>query len=161
VVKQVLNATSHVHGTIYTPYPEIKGATIFLWSTYVIGQTIIFAGSIARSGSRRYLIYSEADFEVFRPQGRHVAPMGMKFGVKEGSPPPRQISPQSVQQQGCKTPKLKFSLRFDQNVQYKRPAGAYPLRDFQKICRVCIHFRMRQLLKFGWICSTVYGVMGY
>jgi len=26
-------------------------------------------GSIARSASRRYLIYSEADFEVFRPAG--------------------------------------------------------------------------------------------
>jgi len=33
-------------------------------------------GSIARSATRRYLSYSEADFEVFRPQGRHVAPMG-------------------------------------------------------------------------------------
>jgi len=26
--------------------------------------------------------------------------------------------------------KLKFLLRFDRNVEYKRPAGAYPLRDF-------------------------------
>jgi len=31
----------------------------------------------------RYLVYSEADFEVFRPQGRHVAPMGVKFGTEE------------------------------------------------------------------------------
>ena len=31
-------------------------------------------------------------------------------------------------------PKLKFLLRFDQNVEYKRPSGAYPLRDFHKIC---------------------------
>jgi len=36
----------------------------------------IFTGSIARSATRRYLRYSEADFEVFRPKGRHVAPMG-------------------------------------------------------------------------------------
>jgi len=28
-----------------------------------------FTGSIARSARRRYLIYSEADFEVFRPAG--------------------------------------------------------------------------------------------
>jgi len=27
----------------------------------------------------RYLIYSEDDFEVFRPQGRHVAPMAGKI----------------------------------------------------------------------------------
>jgi len=47
-----------------------------------------------------------------------------------------------VQWQGCRTQKkLKFLLRFDQNVEYKRPAGAYPLRDFHKICRVCASFQ--------------------
>ena len=37
----------------------------------------IFTGSIARSASRRYLIYSEADSILifFAPQGRHVAPI--------------------------------------------------------------------------------------
>jgi len=35
---------------------------------------------------RQYLIYSEADFEFFFAlQGQHVAPMGMKFGLKEGT----------------------------------------------------------------------------
>jgi len=29
----------------------------------------LFTGSIARSTRRRYLVYSEADFEVFRPAG--------------------------------------------------------------------------------------------
>jgi len=38
----------------------------------------------------RYLVYSEADFEVFRRR----------------SPPPCQISPPSVQRQGCRTPKI-------------------------------------------------------
>jgi len=33
--------------------------------------------------------------------------------------------------------KLKFLLRFGQNVEYERPTGAYSLHDFQKICRVC------------------------
>ena len=37
--------------------------------------------------------------------------------------------------------KLKLLLRFDQNVEYKGPAGAYPLRDFHKICRVCTPFQ--------------------
>jgi len=46
----------------------------------------------------------------------------------------------SVQRQGCRTPKLKFLLRFDRNLEYKRPAGAYPLHDFHKICRVCTSF---------------------
>jgi len=47
-------------------------------------EVSIFTGSIARSTTRRSLIYSEADFEVFAPQGRHVAPMRVKFGVVEG-----------------------------------------------------------------------------
>ena len=33
--------------------------------------------------------------------------------------------------------KLKFLLIFGQNVEYIRPAGAYPLCDFHKICRIC------------------------
>ena len=52
-----------------------------------------------------------------------------------------QTSPPSVQRLGYRTPKLKFLLRFDQNVEYKRPAGAYPLRDFHKICRVRTSFQ--------------------
>jgi len=42
----------------------------------------IIAGLIARSASRRYLIYSEADLRFFALQGRHVAPMGVKFGTE-------------------------------------------------------------------------------
>jgi len=50
------------------------------WSSHCI-----FTGSIARSASRRYLIYSETDFGfLFAQQGRHVAPMGVKFGTEEG-----------------------------------------------------------------------------
>ena len=52
-----------------------------------------------------------------------------------------QISPPSVLRQGVGPQKLKFVLRFDQNVEYKRPAGAYPLRDFHTICRVCTAFQ--------------------
>jgi len=45
----------------------------------------MITGSIARSATCRFLIYSEADFEVFAPQGRHVAPIGVKFGAEEGT----------------------------------------------------------------------------
>ena len=93
---------------------------------------------------RRYLIYSEADFEIFRPAGATRCTDGGEIWHGEGdrrSPPPCQISPPSVQRQGCRTPKLKFLLRFDRNVEYKRPEGAYPVRDFHKICRVCTAFQ--------------------
>jgi len=31
-------------------------------------------------------------------------------------------------------------MRFDYNVEYKRPTWAYALRDFHKICRICSPF---------------------
>jgi len=65
-----------------------------------------------------------------------------------------------VQWHWDRTPKLKFLLRFDENVEYKRPTGAYPLCDFTKFAAFVPRFRMRQLLKFHWICSRGYGVMG-
>ena len=42
-------------------------------------------GSTARSASRRYLIYSEADFEVFRPAAATRCTMEVKFGTEEGT----------------------------------------------------------------------------
>ena len=49
--------------------------------------------------------------------------------------------PHRCNDKGVGPQKLKFLLRFDQNVEYKRPAGAYPLHDFHKICRVCTPFQ--------------------
>ena len=46
-----------------------------------------------------------------------------------------------------RAPKLKLLLRFDQNVEYKRPAEAYPLCDFHKICRACRTFQDALALK--------------
>jgi len=39
--------------------------------------------SIARSASRRYLIYPETDFEVFRPAGATRFTDGVKFGMEK------------------------------------------------------------------------------
>jgi len=82
----------------------------------------VIIGSIARSTRRRYLIYSEADYEVFRPAGVTRCTDGGEIWHGGGcrSPPPCQISPPSVQRLGYRTPKLKFLLKFDQNVEYKR-----------------------------------------
>ena len=88
----------------------------------------------------RYLIYSEADFEVFRPAGATRCTDGVKFGTEEGTEVPllrAKFHPHRCNNKGVGPPKLKFLLRFDRNVEYKRPEGAYPLRDFHKICRVC------------------------
>jgi len=82
----------------------------------------------------------------FDPQGQHVAPMGGEIwrgGELQRSPPPRQISPHRCNGWDIGPPKLKFLLRFDQNVEYKRLCGAFPLRDFQKIAEFVPRFRMR------------------
>jgi len=89
--------------------------------------------------------------------------MGVKFGVEEGTincqchphfnggdaavfPFFRPLlhakfHPHRCNDKGIGPPKLKFLLTFDQNVEYKRSAGAYPLRDFHKICRRCTPFQ--------------------
>jgi len=49
--------------------------------------------------------------------------------------------PHRCNDKGVRPQKLKFLLRFDRYVEYKCPTGAYPLRDFHKICRVCTSFQ--------------------
>jgi len=81
----------------------------------------------------------------FAPQGRHVTPIGVKFGKEEWTFVPvlhAKLYPHRCNDKGVGPPKLKFLLRFDRNVEYKCPAGAYPLRDFHKICRVCTSFQV-------------------
>jgi len=58
----------------------------------------VITGSI----TRRYISYSKAAVEVFAPQGRHVAPMGVQQWPWTEGPllhgtPARQVSPPSVQ----------------------------------------------------------------
>ena len=80
----------------------------------------------------------------FTPQVRHVVPMGVKFGKKEGTEGPllhAKFHLHRCNDKGIGPPKLKFLLSFDQNVEYKRPVGAYFLRSFHKICRICTTFQ--------------------
>ena len=71
--------------------------------------------------------------------------------------------PHRCNDKGVGPQKLKFLLRFDQNVKHKRPAGAYPLRDFHTICRVCTPFQDALAVKI-WLYLLEglwgYGVMG-
>ena len=79
------------------------------------------------------------------------------------SPPPCQISPPSVQRQGCRTPKIEieiFTQILTEMWNINAPQGRIPCAIFKKIAEFVRHFRMRWVLKFGWICSRGYGVMG-
>ena len=77
-----------------------------------------------------YLIYSEADFEDFRPAGATRCTEGPLLRAK--------FHPHRCNDKGIGPLKLKILLIFGQNVEYK---GAYPLCDFNKICRICSSFQ--------------------
>jgi len=88
--------------------------------------------------------------------------MVVKFGMEERTAVHAKFHPHRCNDKGVGPPKLKFLLRFDPNVEYKRPAGAYPLRDFHKICRVCTPFQFALAVKI-WLDlleGLGYGVMG-
>jgi len=72
--------------------------------------------------------------------------------MEEGTKRPllhAKFHPHWCNNKGVGPPKLKFLLRFHQNVEYKRPAGAYPFRDFHKIYRVCTLFQDALGVKTG------------
>ena len=96
-------------------------------------------GSIAHSANLPvFSLLREADFEVFRPAGATGCTDGGEIWHGGGDGPllHAKFHPHRCNGYGIGAPKLKFLLRFDQNVEYKRPAGPYPLRDFHTICRV-------------------------
>ena len=101
----------------------------------------VITGSIAQSTKRRYFSYSEADFEVFHPAGLTRCTDGCEIWHGGGDRLRAKFHPNRCNGKGIGPPKLKFLLRFDQNVEYKRPTVAYLLRDFYKICRVCTPFQ--------------------
>jgi len=98
----------------------------------------------------------------FAPQGRHVAPMGMKFGAEEETAGPlcAKFHLHKCNYKGIGPPKLKCLLRLDQNSEYKRPAGAYLLRDFHEICKFCTPFQVALAVKISVDLLKGYGVMG-
>jgi len=71
--------------------------------------------------------------------------MGVKFGAEEGTAGPllrAKFHPHRCNDKGVGPQKLKFfTQELTKNVEYKRPAGAYPLRDFHKICRICTKYQ--------------------
>ena len=70
--------------------------------------------------------------------------MGVQFGTEEGTIGPllrATFHPHQCNDKGIGPLKLKVILIFGQKGQYTRPAGAYPLRDFHKICRICTSFQ--------------------
>jgi len=115
-------------GTLY-PCPRTLNRTVS--SAY-----IFFTGSIARSASLPVFNLLRGRFWGFSPRRDTLHRWGWNVAWRNAK-----FHPNRCNDKGVGPPKLKFLLRFDQNVEYKRPAGAYTLCNFHKICRVCTSFQ--------------------
>ena len=105
---------------------------------------LLITGSIARSACRRYCSLLRGRFWGFPPAWATCCADGVTFGQEEGTDGPllhAKRHPHRYNDKGVGLQKLTFLLRFHKNVEYKRPAGAYPLCDFHKICRVSTAFQ--------------------
>jgi len=101
-------------------------------------MTLIPAALRAAQADGIYL--TQADFQVFRPQGRHIALMGVKFGTEEGAKFHRhRCNDKSVGPQ-----KLNFfysDLTKMWNI--NAPQGRIPCTIFTKLAEFVPHFRLR------------------
>jgi len=67
--------------------------------------------------------------------------MGVKFGKEEGTEV--KFHPKRCKDKGVGPPNLKFLLRFDRNLEYKRPQWRIPCAMFTKFAKFVPHFRLR------------------
>ena len=77
----------------------------------------------------------------FRPTGVARCTDGGEIWHGGGDRLHAKFHPHRCNDKGVGPPKLKFLLRFDQNVEYKRPRGAYPLHDFHEFRRIYNEFQ--------------------
>ena len=78
----------------------------------------------------------------------------------EGAPLCAKFHPHRCNNKGIEPPKPKILLRFYQNSEYKRPAGAYPLRDFYAIRTVGTSFHIALAVKTWMDFLRGYGIIG-
>jgi len=102
-------------------------------------------GSIARSAARRYLIYSWADFEVFRPAGatRWTDEDAIWHGGGDQGGPlllHAKFHPHWCNDKGV-GPKNWNCYSYLTNMWNINAPRGYPLCDFQNVCRICTPFQ--------------------
>ena len=91
--------------------------------------------------SAGYLIYSEADFEDFRPTGATRCTDGGEIWHGGGPLLRAKFHPHRCNDKGIGPLKLKILLIFGQNVEYKQ--GRIPCAIFTKFAEFVPRFRMR------------------
>jgi len=142
VHQQILQCLPRFHGHRYIMFlPNSHyGFRNFLYWSFLF----LITGSIAQSATCQYLIYSESDFEVFRPAEAICCTDWGEIWHGGRYPPPCQISPQSVQRQGCRTQKnWNFYSDLTKMWNINTLQVRIPCAIFTKFAEFVPHFRMR------------------
>jgi len=126
--------------TFDNAYVVIKDTNIF--TLYHVSEKtgpFVITGNIVRSTRRWYLIYSEADFEVFRPAGATWCTDGSE--IWPGEDPPCQISPHQCNNNGIPQ---NWNFYWDSIKMWNinAPQGHIPCAIFTKIAEFEPRFRM-------------------
>ena len=122
---------------------------------YTVIQNFCPPAALRAAHSAGISVTRGGHFEVIAPEGRHVAPIGMKFDVEE-STHPRQISPQSVQGWGFAAPNTENFTKF-RNI--NTPQGHIHWAIFTRFSSFIGSCMFNQVLKFGRIRSISFGVL--
>jgi len=88
----------------------------------------------------------------------------VKFGTEKWTKGPlvrAKFHTHRCNDKGIGHPKLKILLKFDHTSEYKHLAGAYPLAISTKSAEFVPYFMKHYLLKFRWIFSRAFGVIGF
>jgi len=113
-------------------------------------KTLFLPAALCAAQACRYLIYSEADFEVFRPAG---CTDGGKIWHGGGC----QISPPSVQRQGCRTPKTEISTQITETILIPLDRGKFVVvhtcSTFSDCCQLAtpLNAEVQNMAKYGKI----------
>ena len=93
----------------------VKTSPMFHMHPCVVSTLYLLPAALRAAQTCRYLIYSEADFEVFRPAGATRCTDGGEIwhgggGTEEETEGPSCVPnlPPSVQRQGCRAPKIEI-----------------------------------------------------
>jgi len=116
-----------------------QSCTLNNMGCYAMKHCIIITGSIAHRASLPVFSLLRGRFWAFSPRrGDTLHRWGPILHAK--------FHPHRCNDKGVGPPKLKFLLRFDQNVEYKwrnAPQGRIPCAIFTKFAELVPHFRMR------------------
>ena len=104
--------------------------------------TSVITGSIARSATRQYLSYSQADFEVFRPTGATRCTNGGEIWPGEGPLLHAKFHPDWCNDKGIGPPNCNFYWNLIKIWNINAPQGRIPCAIFTHFAELVTSFMM-------------------